>query len=53
MMSLVTEQPRCPVSRGLKPCLLGLVSQAQDSFEKSLAKTIHADVVSEIRHNEH
>jgi hypothetical protein len=40
------------VSRGLKPCLSDLLSQAQDSFEKSLAKTTLADLVSEIRHNE-
>ena len=45
-------QPRCPVSCGLKPRLSDLLSQAQDSFEKSLARTTIADLVSEIRHNE-
>jgi len=45
-------EPACPVSCGLKPCLSDLLSQAQDSFEKSLAKTTIADLVSKIRHNE-
>jgi len=40
------------VSRGLKPCLSDSLSQAQDSFEKSLAKITLAVPVSEIRHNE-
>src|SRR5690349_1385755 len=44
--------PRCPVSRGLKPCFSDLLSQAQDSFEQLPAKTALADLVSEIRHNE-
>jgi DNA-binding IscR family transcriptional regulator len=40
------------VSRGVKPCLSDLLSQAQDSFEKALAKAALADLVSETRHNE-
>jgi Rrf2 family protein len=43
------EEPRCPVSTGLKPCLSDLLSQAQSSFEKSLAKTTVADLVRDIR----
>jgi Rrf2 family protein len=42
-------EPTCPVSCSLKPCLSDLLSQAQDSFEKSLAKITLADLVSEIR----
>lgn len=42
-------EPRCPISSSLKPCLSDLLSQAQDSFEKSLAKITVADLVSEIR----
>jgi hypothetical protein len=40
------------VGRDVKPCLSDLLSQAQDSFEKLLAKTALADLVSETRHNE-
>ena len=42
-------EPRCPVSCNLQPCLSDLLSQTQDSFEKSLAKITLADLVSEIR----
>ena len=43
------------VSRKPRPEALpfGLAFYAQDSFEKSLAKITLADLVSEIRHNEH
>ena len=44
-------EPRCSVSCGLKPCLSKSLSQAQNSFEKSLAKTTLADLLSEIQHN--
>jgi Rrf2 family protein len=42
-------EPRCPVSTSLKPCLSDLLSQAQNSFEKSLAKITLADLVRDIR----
>ena len=42
-------EPRCPVSTSLKPCLSDLLSQAQNSFEKSLANITVADLVREIR----
>lgn len=42
-------EPRCEVSAGLKPCLSDLLSQAQNSFEKSLAKITVADLVRDIR----
>jgi Rrf2 family protein len=40
---------RCPVSCRLKECMSGVLSQAQSSFEKSLAKITLADVVEELR----
>ena len=40
---------RCPVSCHLKRCMSGLLSQAQNSFEKSLAKTTLAHLVGQIR----
>jgi Rrf2 family protein len=40
---------RCPVSCHLKECMSGLLSQAQNSFERSLAKTSLADLVGQIR----
>jgi Rrf2 family protein len=40
---------RCPVSCHLKDCMSALLSQAQNSFEKSLAKTTLADLVGQIR----
>jgi Rrf2 family protein len=46
-------EPRCSVSTSLKPCLSDLLSQAQESFEKSLSKMTLADLVSEIRQKEH
>jgi Rrf2 family protein len=41
---------RCPVSCHLKECMSGLLSQAQSSFERSLAKITLADLVGQIRH---
>ncbi len=46
-------EKRCPVSRNLKECMLGVLSQAQDSFEGSLAKITVADLVSQIREKTH
>ena len=40
---------RCPVSCHLKECMSGLLSQAQISFERSLAKITLADLVGQIR----
>ena len=42
-------EKQCPVSCQLKECMTGLLSQAQLSFEKSLAKTTLADLVGQIR----
>jgi len=44
---------RCPVSCHLKECMSGLLSQAQSSFERSLAKMTLADLVGQIRHKTH
>jgi Rrf2 family protein len=44
---------RCPVSRNLKECMSAVRSQAQKSFEKSLAKITLADLIGEIRAKEH
>jgi Rrf2 family protein len=40
---------RCPVSCDLKECMARVLSQVQDSFEKSLAKITLADLVMQIR----
>jgi Rrf2 family protein len=42
-------EKRCPVSCNLKECMSGILSQAQDSFEKSLAKISLANLVGQIR----
>ena len=44
---------RCPVSCHLKECMSGLLSHAQSSFERSLAKITLADLVGQIRHKTH
>ncbi len=44
---------RCPVSCNLKECMSGVLSQTQDSFERSLAKITLADLVSQIREKAH
>ncbi len=46
-------EKRCPVSCHLKECMTGLLSQAQISFERSLAKTTLADLVGQIRQKTH
>ena len=46
-------EKQCQVSRNLKECMLGLLSQAQDGFEKSLAKITLADLVAQIRQKTH
>ena len=40
---------RCPVSCHLKECMSGVLSRAQYSFERSLAKITLADLVGQIR----
>ena len=44
---------RCPVSCHVKECMSGLLSEAQSSFERSLAKITLADLVGQIRHKTH
>jgi Rrf2 family protein len=44
---------RCPVSRSLKECMSGVLSQAQYSFERSLAKITLANLVGQIREKAH
>jgi len=46
-------EKRCPVSCNLKECMSGVLSQAQDNFERSLAKITVADLVSQIREKTH
>jgi Rrf2 family protein len=46
-------EKRCPVSCNLKECMSGVLSQAQDSFERSLAKITVADLVRQIREKTH
>jgi Rrf2 family protein len=43
---------RCPVSCNLKECMSAVLSQAQKSFEKSLAKITLADLITQIRAKE-
>ena len=42
-------EKKCPVSCHLKECMSGLLSQAQNSFERSLGKTTLAHLVGQIR----
>src|SRR5712675_2549682 len=46
-------EKRCPVSRHLKQCMSGVLSQAQDSFEMALAKITLANLVGQIREKAH
>lgn len=46
-------EKRRPVSCHLKKCMSGLLSQAQISFERSLAKITLADLVGQIRQKAH
>jgi Rrf2 family protein len=46
-------EKRCPVSCHFKACMSGLLSQAQNSFERSLAKVTLADLVGQIREKAH
>jgi Rrf2 family protein len=42
-------EKRCPVSCHVKECMSGLLAQAQNSFERSLAKITLAHLVDQIR----
>ena len=44
---------RCPVSCHLKECMSGVLSKAQYSFERSLAKITLANLVGQIREKSH
>jgi Rrf2 family protein len=46
-------EKRCPVSCHLKECMSGLLSHAQNSFERSLAQITLADLVGQIRRKAH
>jgi Rrf2 family protein len=46
-------EKRCPVSCHLKECMSAVLSQAQISFERSLAKITLADLVGQIRRKAH
>jgi Rrf2 family protein len=46
-------EKRCPVSCNLKECMSRVLSQAQRSFERSLAKMTLADLVGQIREKTH
>ena len=42
-------EKRCPVSCNIKECMSAVLSRAQESFEKSLAKITLADLIGQIR----
>jgi Rrf2 family protein len=46
-------EKRCPVSCHVKECMSGVLSQAQESFERSLAKISLASMVGQIRKRTH
>ena len=46
-------EKKCPVSRNLKECMSGVLSQAQGGFEKTLARITLADLVGQIREKTH
>jgi Rrf2 family protein len=48
-----TIEKRCPVSCHVKECMSELLSQAQNSFERSLAKITLAHLVGQIRRKAH
>jgi Rrf2 family protein len=43
------SEKRCPVSCHLKECVSDMLSQAQNSFERSLSKMTLAHLISQIR----
>jgi Rrf2 family protein len=46
-------EKRCPVSCHVKECMSGLLAQAQNSFERALAKITLAHLVGQIRLKTH
>jgi Rrf2 family protein len=46
-------EKRCPISCNLKECMSVVLFQAQDSFERSLAKISLANLVGQIREKAH
>jgi Rrf2 family protein len=42
-------EKKCPISCNLKECMSAVLAQAQESFEKSLAKITLADLITQIR----
>jgi Rrf2 family protein len=46
-------EKRCVVSCNLKECMSAVLSQAQESFERSLAKITLANLVGQIREKAH
>ena len=46
---LYPVEKRCPVSCNLKECMSGVLSQAQESLEKSLARITLADLIGQVR----
>jgi Rrf2 family protein len=46
-------EKRCPVSCHVKECMSGLLAQAQNSFERALAKITVAHLVGQIRLKTH
>ena len=46
-------EKRCPVSCHVKECMSGLLAQAQNSFERSLARIPLAHIVGQIRRKAH
>jgi Rrf2 family protein len=46
-------EKRCPVSRHVKECMSALLSEAQNGFERSLAKVTLAHLVGKIREKTH
>jgi Rrf2 family protein len=42
-------EPACPVSRVIKPCMGGMLDEAQSAFEAALAQRTLADLLADIR----
>lgn len=42
-------EKRCPISANIKVCMATFLAQAQNSFEKTLARTTLADLVADLK----
>ena len=42
-------EKRCPISANIKVCMSTVLAQAQNSFEKTLARTTLADLVADLK----